>query len=132
MCTEEQGKGINPEYGLEVWQTLLINSVIPKKEYVDFALNHINWILGINPRNLCMMKGIGTNNPRIRPGGTLDGCICHGIIADHEFDRPWLGIWMDDKLDWHKDYIAGYKIWAQGEALIRGTSCFMMGLSLLK
>ncbi|HHV59712.1 MAG TPA: hypothetical protein GXX49_05410 [Clostridiaceae bacterium] len=111
---------------------MLINSVIPKKEYVDFALNHINWILGINPRNLCMMKGIGTNNPRIRPGGTLDGCICHGIIADHEFDRPWLGIWMDDKLDWHKDYIAGYKIWAQGEALIRGTSCFMMGLSLLK
>ena len=128
----EEGKGVNPEYGLEVWQALLIHRAIPKKEYVDFALNHINWVLGLNPRNLCMMKGAGTANPKMRPGGMLDGCVCHGLIADHGYDRPWLGLWMDTAMDWHKDQIAGYKIWAQGEALIRGTACFMMGLGLLE
>lgn len=127
----EEGKGVNPEYGLEIWQSLLINSVVPKKKYVDFALNHIHWILGLNPRNVCMMKGVGSHNPRIKPGGSLNGCICHGLIADHEHDRPWMGVWMDESLDWHKDSLAGYKIWAQGESLIRGTACFMMGLALL-
>ncbi len=54
-------------------QTLLINQIIPKEEYVAFALNHINWIFGVNPRDFCMMKGIGTNVPKMYPGGMLDG-----------------------------------------------------------
>lgn len=127
----EEGKAINPEYGLGIWQALLIHKIIPKEEYLDHALNHINWIFGVNPRDFCMMKGIGTNVPDIYPGGMLDGCICHGIISDHGFDRPWLGTWINYDLDWRKDEIAGHKIWAQGEALIRGTACFMMGLTLL-
>jgi hypothetical protein len=127
----EEGKGVNPEYGLEAWQALMIHRLTGHAGCRALARNHINWILGLNPRNLCMMRGTGTNVPPMSPGGDLDGCVCHGLIAHHQYDRPWLGSWSNRGLDWRTDEIAGYKIWSQCEAITRGTAGLAMALALL-
>ncbi len=128
----DEGKGNNPQYGLEAWQLLLISKAVPKKEYVDFARAHLNWILGINPRNYCMMQGMGSYSPSMERWCRFDGAICHGLVSDHEKDKPWMGTWFDNALDPHKDTIAGHKVWAQAETMIRGTAGYLMALSLLE
>ena len=55
----------------------------------------------------------------------------YGLISDNGKDKPWMGVWWDDSLDSKVDKIAGYKIWAQGETIIRGTAGYMMALALL-
>ena len=51
----------------------------------DFAEAQLNWILGCNPFDMCMLQGHGRNNPRYEefypnaPGG-----ICNGITAGFE------------------------------------------------
>lgn len=52
-----------------------------------YARNQLNWILGLNPFDVCMLDGTGRNNPEYRffesyayanaPGG-----ICNGVTAD--------------------------------------------------
>lgn len=49
-----------------------------------YASNQINWILGLNPYDMCMLDGIGRNNPKYTEGdGELNvkGCVCNGITA---------------------------------------------------
>lgn len=49
-----------------------------------YASNQINWILGLNPYDMCMVDGIGRNNPKYTEGdGELNvkGCVCNGITA---------------------------------------------------
>ncbi len=49
-----------------------------------YADDQINWILGLNPYNVCMLHGAGRNNPDYKEGGksmNYLGGICNGITA---------------------------------------------------
>lgn len=55
-----------------------------KRELEDFASNQINWILGLNPFNMCMLQGAGHNNPIYKEEGisyNYEGGVCNGITA---------------------------------------------------
>lgn len=52
----------------------------------EFACDQLNWILGLNPFDSCMMDGYGRNNIQYFFGGRYDfincpGGICNGITA---------------------------------------------------
>jgi len=96
---DPQGRGLNLEYGLEAWQALWVNRVVPKPEYRRYAQAHIDWVLGLNPRRLCMMKGVGSTVPTMAPGGAHDGCICYGLVSDGGHDRPRLDSWDEPDAD---------------------------------
>lgn len=50
-----------------------------------FAWDQLNWILGLNPFDVCMLKGIGRNNPVYDPGYyNGPGGISNGITAGFE------------------------------------------------
>lgn len=49
-----------------------------------FAVDQLNWILGVNPYDMCMVEGIGRNNPEYLENGVSKnvlGCVCNGITA---------------------------------------------------
>ena len=48
-----------------------------------YAANQVNWILGLNPYDMCMMQGKGRNNPGDFEGGgpNPQGGICNGITS---------------------------------------------------
>lgn len=54
-----------------------------------YATDQLDWILGKNPYDVCMMKGKGRNNPALYDGqsdydATLDGGIANGISGKNE------------------------------------------------
>lgn len=57
----------------------------PGPAAAEYAQNQLNWILGLNPLDICMMDGVGRNNPEYStefpnaPGG-----ICNGITGGFE------------------------------------------------
>jgi len=61
----------------------------------NFALNQLNWILGLNPYDACMLQGAGHNNPAYgffgtfeytnAPGGIVNG-ITSGLEDEHDID----------------------------------------------
>ena len=60
-----------------------------------YALDQLNWILGLNPFDACMLQGTGRNNPeylffgswqyRSTPGGIVNG-ITSGFQDEHNID----------------------------------------------
>ncbi|HTI10942.1 MAG TPA: redoxin family protein [Puia sp.] len=60
-----------------------------------FALDQLNWVLGLNPYDACMLQGTGTNNPAYgffgtfeytnAPGGIVNG-ITSGLKDEHDID----------------------------------------------
>ncbi|MCU4176146.1 glycoside hydrolase family 9 protein [Carboxylicivirga sp. N1Y90] len=64
-----------------------------KGEAKAYAANQINWILGLNPYNMCMLEGAGRNNPIYKEEGisyNYRGGVCNGITAGFE-DESDLG-----------------------------------------
>jgi hypothetical protein len=58
-----------------------------------YALDQLNWILGLNPFDVCMLHGFGRNNPEYEPDHpNAIGGICNGITAgfDSEEDIDFL------------------------------------------
>ncbi len=69
------------------------------KKFADslesFALDQLNWILGLNPYDACMMQGKGHNNPQYgffgtfeytnAPGGIVNG-ITSGLNDENDID----------------------------------------------
>ncbi|TWV95142.1 glycoside hydrolase family 9 protein [Chitinophaga pinensis] len=61
----------------------------------NFALNQLNWILGLNPFDACMLQGAGHNNPAYgffgtfeytnAPGGIVNG-ITSGLENENDID----------------------------------------------
>lgn len=61
----------------------------------NFALDQLNWILGLNPFNICMLQGTGHNNPAYgffgtfeyttAPGGIVNG-ITSGLNNEEDID----------------------------------------------
>lgn len=59
----------------------------------EYAVNQLNWILGLNPFDTCMLHGFGRNNPEYETGfPNAFGGICNGITAgfDDEEDIDFL------------------------------------------
>jgi hypothetical protein len=67
-----------------------------------FALNQLNWILGLNPFDACMLQGTGHNNPAYGFFGTFEytnapGGIVNGITS---------GLENEDDIDFNLSYAA--------------------------
>ncbi|WP_153797124.1 glycoside hydrolase family 9 protein [Foetidibacter luteolus] len=65
-----------------------------------FALNQLNWILGLNPYDACMLQGTGHNNPAYGFFGTFEytnapGGIVNGITS---------GLENEDDIDFNLSY----------------------------
>lgn len=65
-----------------------------------FALNQLNWILGLNPYDACMLQGSGHNNPAYGFFGTFEytnapGGIVNGITS---------GLEKEDDIDFNLSY----------------------------
>ncbi|MGV2988791.1 glycoside hydrolase family 9 protein [Vibrio sp. E150_011] len=68
-----------------------LDSSTLKKELESYAANAMNWILGANPYDMCMLDGHGHNNPEYLANlgfFNAHGGICNGITAgfDNEGD----------------------------------------------
>ncbi|CSH93914.1 glucosamine-link cellobiase [Vibrio cholerae] len=59
------------------------------KPLEQWSQNALNWIVGLNPYNMCMLDGHGHNNPDYLPHlgfFNAKGGVCNGITAG--FDDP--------------------------------------------
>jgi len=86
------------------------------EKLTDYATNQINWILGLNPFDVCMLSGSGRNNPEYlfyssweytsTPGG-----ICNGITAglndihDIDFHLTYEQTGKDHDWRWSEQWI---------------------------
>ncbi|GAB2668420.1 glycoside hydrolase family 9 protein [Vibrio panuliri] len=64
-----------------------IHDVEKKKQLIEFGQNALNWIVGHNPYNMCMLDGFGHNNPDYLPDlgfFNAKGGICNGITGGFE------------------------------------------------
>ncbi|MEI7955314.1 MAG: glycoside hydrolase family 9 protein [Verrucomicrobiota bacterium] len=54
-----------------------------------YASNQVNWILGLNPFDMCMLQGKGRNNPGDYEAGAPNppGGICNGITSGVQDER---------------------------------------------
>ncbi|MDA0148665.1 glycoside hydrolase family 9 protein [Vibrio sp. LaRot3] len=58
-----------------------------QKQLAQFAQNALNWIVGHNPYNMCMLDGFGQNNPDYLPHlgfFNAKGGVCNGITGGFE------------------------------------------------
>ncbi len=82
-----------------------------------FAWNQINWILGLNPFDMCMLDGSGRNNPLYFsyngsyqftncPGGICNG-ITSGLTNDEDIDfhTPATLPGLDDNWRWGEQWL---------------------------
>ncbi len=79
---------------------LFVEDEIFSAKLRTFARDQLNWILGLNPFDICMLHGSGRNNPEYMffesyqytncPGG-----ICNGITA---------GLYDEEDIDFHLTY----------------------------
>ena len=57
---------------------------------LKYAFNQINWVLGLNPYDVCMLHGAGRNNPDYKEAGksmNYLGGICNGITGGFDDER---------------------------------------------
>ncbi len=74
-----------------------------------FAINQLNWILGLNPFDACMLQGRGHNNPVYgffgtfqytnAPGGIVNG-ITSGLDDEHNIDLNLMYAQTGKDYDW--------------------------------
>ncbi len=58
-----------------------------QKQLDEFAQNTLNWIVGQNPYDMCMLDGFGHNNPDYLPHlgfFNAKGGVCNGITGGFE------------------------------------------------
>lgn len=61
------------------------------KKLHEYSQNQLNWILGLNPYDICMVQGFGRNNPEYEkewknfPGGIVNG-ITSGFTDERDID----------------------------------------------
>ena len=78
-----------------------------------YAGNQVNWILGLNPYDMCMLQGKGRNNPGDYEAGAPNppGGICNGITSgvsdeqDIAFQPPPYGRRADWSWRWKEQWI---------------------------
>lgn len=81
-----------------------------------FATNQLNWILGLNPYDACMLHGSGRNNPRYifkgaweytnAPGSIVNG-ITSGLTSENDIDYniPYSQTHVDNDWRWVEQWI---------------------------
>jgi hypothetical protein len=94
-----------------------------RKPLMHFGQRQLDWILGQNPFNACMLAGHGINNPSYTAGypNALGG-ICNGITAgfDDEADVAFIPEQYKDRLDQN---------WRWGEQWIPHAAWFALAIS---
>ena len=91
--------GCNYQICCRAWSALMTYRVTRDRRLMKYAINQLNFLLGMNPYNLCMMEGKGSLNlPRYHhryctiPGherGAVPGAIPNGFVRDlGGNDRP--------------------------------------------
>ena len=67
-----------------------INDLSLQLQLIRYGQQNLNWILGLNPFDICMLDGHGHNNPDYLPSlgfHNAKGGICNGITAGFENER---------------------------------------------
>ncbi|WP_349918884.1 glycoside hydrolase family 9 protein [Aeromonas veronii] len=100
-------------------------SVLPqqRKPLQAFGQRQLDWILGQNPFNACMLAGHGINNPSYTAGyPNAPGGICNGITAgfDDEADIAFIPDAYKERLDQN---------WRWGEQWIPHAAWFALAIS---
>ncbi len=91
--------GHNYEFLCRAWSAIKVYTVLKDKRALAYALDQMNFVLGANPYDLCMMEGVGTANPpryhhryikiHGRELGKVPGAIPNGFVRDMiGNDRP--------------------------------------------
>ncbi len=81
-----------------------------------YATNQLNWILGLNPFDACMLHGAGRNNPPYMFFNSYEytnapGGICNGITAgyknphDIDFNLPFAVTGKDEDWRWGEQWL---------------------------
>lgn len=91
----------------------------------NYALNQLNWILGLNPFDACMLQGAGHNNPAYGFFGTFEytnapGGIVNGITSglededDIDFNLAYATTKKDYDWRWAEQWLphAAWYLWA--------------------
>ncbi|MDF2432466.1 MAG: hypothetical protein JWP44_2097 [Mucilaginibacter sp.] len=93
-----------------------------------FSLDQLNWILGLNPFDACMLQGTGHNNPAYGFFGTFEysnapGGIVNGITS---------GLNDENDIDFNLPYITTGKDydWRWAEQWLPHTSWYLFAVSL--
>lgn len=95
------------------------------RDLQNYALDQINWIVGCNPYNMCMLQGHGANNPVYEkdfinnPGGIANG-ITSGFENENDIDFAPEGLAS-----------SGDHSWRWGEQWIPHAGWFILAVSLL-
>ena len=87
-----------------------------KEKLENFALNQLNWILGLNPYDASMLHGSGHNNPVYGFFGTFEytnapGGIANGITSgldneeDIDFNLPYAKTGKDNDWRWAEQWL---------------------------
>ena len=94
-----------------------------RKPLLTFGQHQLDWILGQNPFNACMLAGHGGNNPAYTAGypNALGG-ICNGITAgfDDEAEIAFIPEAYKDRLDQN---------WRWGEQWIPHAAWFALAIT---
>ena len=101
--------GCNYQFGCRAWSALMVYRVTRDRRAWEYAANQLNFILGLNPYNICMMEKIGSLNlPRYHhryitiPGherGAVPGAIPNGYVRDlGGNDRPGVDLTTGGRL----------------------------------
>lgn len=91
--------GHNWEFFSRAWGAFSMYRVLGDRSALEYGMNQINFVLGVNPFDLCMMEGAGSVNPpryhhryNAIPGrerGAVPGAIPNGFVRDMVgHDRP--------------------------------------------
>jgi hypothetical protein len=93
-----------------------------------FSQDQLNWILGLNPFDSCMLHGSGRNNPEYMFFGSYQytnapGGICNGITA---------GLYDEEDIDFNLPYSVTGKDndWRWGEQWLPHASWFLFAISI--
>lgn len=108
--------------------TLYKNDAAMYKKLQGFALDQLNWILGLNPFDACMLQGSGHNNPAYGFFGTFEytnapGGIVNGITA---------GLNDEDNIDFNLSYATTGKDydWRWAEQWLPHASWYLLAVAL--
>ncbi|WP_426667494.1 glycoside hydrolase family 9 protein [Mucilaginibacter sp. McL0603] len=82
----------------------------------NFAIDQLNWILGLNPFDSCMLEGVGHNNPAYGFFGTFEytnapGGIVNGVTSgfdnedDIDFNLPYSQTGKDADWRWAEQWL---------------------------
>lgn len=108
--------------------TNLIKDQSLKIQLFEYGQNALNWIVGLNPYDMCMLDGYGRNNPNYLPElgfFNAKGGICNGITAGFENEHD-----IAFKPEAQKDDML--QNWRWGEQWIPHAAWYLLAISSQK